>query len=187
VRQAFPEGIYWLTIGRKPDLLILQGQLLRHLTDSKPAFTTEQEGKDALGEALLGRRALVVVDDVWIIDHADAFLVTAPPARLLITTRNNEILVGIGGEGHRVGVLSPADVLRMLANWAGEKNSDQLPPEAAEVARECGYLPLALAMIGAMVHLRPTAWQDALTRLRRRDQARLSGLSVSRSVACHRS
>ena len=79
VRQAFPEGIYWLTIGQKPDLLMLQGQLLRHLTDSKPAFTTEQEGKDALGEALLGRRALVVVDDVWIIDHADAFLVTAPP------------------------------------------------------------------------------------------------------------
>jgi ABC-type glutathione transport system ATPase component len=53
VRQAFPEGIYWLTIGQKPDLLMLQGQLLRHLTDSKPAFTTEQEGKDALGEALL--------------------------------------------------------------------------------------------------------------------------------------
>jgi WD40 repeat protein len=172
VRQAFPEGIYWLTIGQKPDLLMLQGQLLRHLTDSKPAFTTEQEGKDALGEALLGRRALVVVDDVWIIDHVDAFLVTVPPARLLITTRNNEILVGIGAEGHLLGVLSPADALRMLADWV-EQNPDGLPPEAAEVARECGYLPLALAMIGAMVRLslRPTAWQDALTRLRRKDLA----------------
>jgi len=45
--------------------------------------------------------------------------------------------------------------------------------EVAEVAKECGYLPLALAMIGAMVRLdldaRPTAWRDALTRLRRAD------------------
>ena len=30
VRQAFPDGIYWLTIGQKPNLLYLQSQLLRH-------------------------------------------------------------------------------------------------------------------------------------------------------------
>ena len=41
--------------------------------------------------------------------------------------------------------------------------------DAAEVAKECGYLPLALAMIGAMVRLRPTAWKDALDRLQRAD------------------
>jgi WD40 repeat protein len=172
VRQAFSEGIYWLTLGQKPNLLDLQNRLLRQLAGSKETLISEQEAKDALREALEGRSALVVVDDAWMIDHADAFLVTAPPARLLITTRNNEILVGIGAEGHRLGVLSPADALRMLANWV-EQNPDGLPPQAAEVARECGYLPLALAMIGAMVRLslRPTAWQDALTRLRRRDLA----------------
>ena len=35
VRQAFPDGVYWLTIGQKPNLLDLQNQLLRQLTDSK--------------------------------------------------------------------------------------------------------------------------------------------------------
>ena len=40
----------------------------------------------------------------------------------------------------------------MLANCVGEKNSEHLPSEATEIAKECGYLPLALAMIGAMVH-----------------------------------
>ena len=49
------------------------------------------------------------------------------------------------------------------------KSPDKLPPEAAEVAKECGYLPLALAMIGAMIRLRPTAWKDALGRLHRAD------------------
>ena len=58
-------------------------------------------------------------------------------------------------------VLSPGDALKILAQWLGEKGPDTLPSEAAEVARECGYLPLALAMIGAMIRLQPTAWEDA--------------------------
>src|SRR5208283_689789 len=118
--------------------------------------------------------ALVVLDDAWTLDAADAFAVTAPPSRLLITTRNNEVLVGLGAEEHRVDVLLPDDALKMLAEWVGEKTPDKLPPEAAEVAKECGYLPLALAMIGAMVRSKPSSgsvlaslpWKDALTRLR---------------------
>jgi WD40 repeat protein len=169
VRQAFPDDIYWLTIGQKPDVLALQNQLLRQLTGSKETVTTEQEAKDALREALEGRAALIVVDDAWTVDQADAFSVTAPPARLLITTRNNDVLIGLGAEEHRVDVLSLSDALKMLAEWVGQKSSDKLPPEAADVAKECGYLPLALAMIGAMIRLRPAAWKDALCRLRRAD------------------
>jgi hypothetical protein len=82
---VLPDGIYWLTIGQKPNLLDLQNQLSCQLTGSKETFTTEREAKDALREAL-GRAALLVVDAAWTIDHADAFSVTAPPARLLITT-----------------------------------------------------------------------------------------------------
>jgi len=110
-------------------------------------LTQQQEAKDALHEALEGRTALVVVDDAWTIEHANAFSVTAPPARLLITTRNNEVLVGLGAEEHRVHVLSPSDALKMLAEWVGQKSPGKLPAEAVEVAKECGYLPLALAMI----------------------------------------
>jgi WD40 repeat protein len=171
VRQAFPDGIYWLTIGQKPNLLDLQNQLLRQLTGSREILTTEQEAKDALRQALEGRPALLVIDDAWTIDHADAFSVTAPPTRLLIATRNNEVLVGVGAEEHSVDVFSRRDALKMLAEWVGQKSPDKLPPEAAEVAKECGYLPLALAMIGAMIRLRPTAWKDALNRLRRADLA----------------
>jgi hypothetical protein len=39
----------------------------------------------------------------------------------------------------------------------GEKSLDKLPAEAAEVAKECGYLPLALAMIGAMIRSKPSS------------------------------
>ena len=171
VRHAFPDGIYWLTLGQKPNLLDLQNRLFRQLAGSKETLITEQVAKDALREALEGRSALVVVDDAWTIDQADAFSVAAPPVRLLITTRNNEVLVGLGAEEHRVDVLSSSDALKMLAQWVGQKSPDKLPPEAAKVTKECGYLPLALAMIGAMIRLRPTAWKDALDRLKRSDLA----------------
>jgi hypothetical protein len=41
VRQAFTDGIYWLTLGQKPKLLELQNQLLRQLTGSKETLATE--------------------------------------------------------------------------------------------------------------------------------------------------
>jgi hypothetical protein len=45
----------------------------RQLTGSKQTLTTEQEAKDASRAALQGWSALVVVDDAWTVDHADAF------------------------------------------------------------------------------------------------------------------
>jgi hypothetical protein len=135
VRQAFPAGIYWVTVGQKPNLLELQNQILRQLTDSKETLASEQEAKDALREALEGRFALVVIDGAWTIDAANAFFVITPLARLLITTRNNEVLVGLDAGEHRVDVLASGDALKMLSEWVGQKSPDKLPPEAAEVAR----------------------------------------------------
>jgi hypothetical protein len=76
VRHAFPDGIFWQSVGQRPDVLALQNQLLRQLKGSKET--------------------------------------------------------------------------------------------SAEVGKECSYLPLALAMIGTMIRLRPTAWKDALRRLQER-------------------
>ncbi len=128
---------------------------------------------------LEGRRTLLVLDDVWHVDHADVFSASVPPAGLLLTTRNRDVLVGLDAEEHRVDLQSASDALEMLAEWAGAKSLEKLPLEAVEVTMECGYLPLALAMIGALIRSKRSrghalsllAWQDALTRLSRADLA----------------
>src|SRR5215471_4331583 len=45
VRQAFPDGVYWLTVGQTPNLLDLQNKLLRWVSGPKQALTTEEEAK----------------------------------------------------------------------------------------------------------------------------------------------
>jgi len=66
--------------------------------------------------------------------------------------------------------------LMLLARWSNQKTAE-LPPEAPAVAAECGYLPLALAMIGAMVraglHTGCTPWRDCARQTCKRSAASL--------------
>jgi hypothetical protein len=93
------------------------------------------------------------------------FCVTVPPAHLFITTRNAEVVVGLGAEEHGVNVLSPGDSLRLLAGWAGKLNPSELPPQATEIAHECGCLPLAWRSLarwracGLAVGMTPSHWK----------------------------
>jgi WD40 repeat protein len=169
VQRAFPDGIFWLTLGQQPNLLGVMNQLAGWLPDCDGALTTEPAAQSAIRQALAGKRALLILDDAWHLDHAAALNLVSAPGRLLVTTRKREVLVGLAAHEFRVDVLSLPEAVRMLADWAGVKDPALLPPQATDVAQECGRLPLALAMIGAMVQLRPTVWLDALEFLRSRD------------------
>jgi hypothetical protein len=60
--------------------------------------------------------ATIPKNDAWTIGHAGAFSVVTAQSRLLITTRNNEVLVGLGAEEHRVGVLSSIAALKFAGD-----------------------------------------------------------------------
>jgi hypothetical protein len=62
-------------------------------------------------------------------------------------------------------VLSRDDARRLLASWSGG-GLDSLPGEADEVVEECGYLPLAISVCGAMVR-DGVLWRDLVTSLKK--------------------
>jgi len=66
-------------------------------------------------------------------------------------------------------VLEPDAALSLLADWAGQPAA-ALAPEARAVAAECGYLPFALALCGAMAR-DGALWADLLDALREADLA----------------
>ena len=93
VRRAFPDGVYWVALGERPDPVAAQAALAR-LIGIDPVFRTVEDGQATLREALLERRVLVVIDDVWSAADAEALLVTDVTGRVVLTTRHPDASVG---------------------------------------------------------------------------------------------
>ena len=148
IRAAFRDGIVWLTLGQTPDLLTLQRRLLAWVAPDTEPPTEVPAGRDALDTALKSRRWLIVLDDVWRHDDLRAFEVADTPSRLLITTRDEGVVRASGAVPHVVDELTEPAAREFLAKAVGLAERD-LPPAADDVIRECGRLPLALALAGA--------------------------------------
>ncbi|MBT9310638.1 NB-ARC domain-containing protein [Leptothoe kymatousa] len=167
VRQAFADGVYWVSLGQEPNVLSLQTELARELGDKTPDFSDVSGGKKFLTELLAPQRCFVVLDDIWDEQHLRAFDVLGDQGQMLVTTRDSSLVTGIGAVEHSLNLLSPDQARVLLARWTG-CGVTELPTEADKIARECGYLPLALAMAGAMLK-KSRRWESVLQRLQRAD------------------
>jgi hypothetical protein len=168
VRRAFPDGVLWVTLGQTPMLTSWQSHLAEVLGAGQRTLTDVQLGKAFLGELLADKACLLILDDVWQAKHAVAFDALGQRCKMLLTTRDRGLITALGAVEYQLGVLSNKQALALLALWAGQ-HEETLPTEAHEVVRECGNLPLALAMIGAMVRGKPDRWGNVLHKLRNAD------------------
>jgi WD40 repeat protein len=167
IRRAFPDGVIWVTLGLTPVLTSVQCYVAKILGDTTAVFDSPELGRARLSELLSERACLLVLDDVWELSHAFAFSDVGPHCRLLLTTRNSGISANLGCREYPLDVLDPNEAVSFLAQWVGDPTS--LPRTASEVAKECGGLPLALALCGAMVRDRRAGWDDLLAALRDAD------------------
>ena len=150
VQARFPDGAYWVTVGIEPLLTRQQSRLAEAVSGEKPSITDVQQGKDCLRQGFAGKQALLILDDLWNAADAKAFAALDEGSRLLLTTRDREILTVLGADEHILGLLSEPQSLALLADWSGY-SVESLDDEARAVAQECGNLPLALSLCGAMV------------------------------------
>jgi predicted ATPase len=107
VRQHFPEGVFWVSLGERVDLVTAQLDLLSRLGLARPDLRTPSQGLEHLRRAMADRRCLLVVDDVWSTAAAAAFRAAGPNGRVLYTTRSADVLRGVGADVERVEVLPP--------------------------------------------------------------------------------
>jgi WD40 repeat protein len=172
VRQAFPDGVFWVAIGQEPSLTGLQVALAKALGEDQPTFSTVQQGQLSLRELWVDKTALLILDDVWQVEHAAAFEGLGATSKLLVTTRDARLITALGATAHALDLLEDGQAIELLANWA-EQPVETLPPAAYLVMRECGHLPLALAMVGAMVQGKPDRWENVLHKLRSADLGKI--------------
>jgi hypothetical protein len=168
-RRAFSDGIVWLIIGREPDLFQNFRLLGASFNDDLGRYVDRDTAQARLPQLLSNKVCLIVLDDVWEMNHAASFRdALGPRCRLLVTTRDSGLVDGLEATAHPLDVLSHNSALQLLADWAGEEIGS-LPKEAISVAEECGYLPLALAMTGGMIRGKPGRWGNVLNKLRNAD------------------
>jgi WD40 repeat protein len=173
-RRAFEDAIVWLRIGPQPELLVLLQRLGEIIQDSRLQQSSSLPiARAALSNAMQQRSYLLVLDDVWDITHAEIFLNgLGPRCRLIMTTRDGGLARSLGAEELSLDVLSDEQALLLLASWAGQAVAN-LPQTAREVADGCGNLPLALAMVGAMIRGNAARWEAVLRKLRGPDLQRI--------------
>jgi hypothetical protein len=165
VRRSFGDGVFWFTLGKKADIISILKEIGSNLKDDFSSYWNVTAAANRLSMVLKNRRCLIVLDDIWDINHVYPFMkmvTIGSRSRLLVTTRNLEIATFLGAQEYRIDFLDNDTSLRLLAEWAGCCIQD-LPAEASEIVQHCGNLPLALSMTGALLRNEPiNRWKDIL-------------------------
>jgi tetratricopeptide (TPR) repeat protein len=159
VRDRFPDGRLYLNLHGLWPIEAL-ARALDALGVPAGQVPTEVEEAAGLYRSLLAdRRTLVILDDATSADQVRPLLPGTPSCLVLVTGR--DILGGlVAREGARPLVLdplSPADARSLLERALGAGRVAAEPGAVDEVARLCGYLPLALRIAAAHLAARPLA------------------------------
>jgi DNA-binding SARP family transcriptional activator/tetratricopeptide (TPR) repeat protein/DNA-binding XRE family transcriptional regulator len=131
---------------------------LRALGVRADAVPVDLEEAATLYRSLLaGRRMLVVLDNAANAEQVRSLLPGSPGSFVVLTSRDR--LTGLmathGVHRLTLGVLTPAESVALLSRMLGADRVNREPEAAAELARVCGRLPLALRIAAANLTDRP--------------------------------
>jgi DNA-binding SARP family transcriptional activator/tetratricopeptide (TPR) repeat protein len=162
VTDRFPDGQLYVNLrgyaGAAPlrPVEALEG-FLRGLGVPAEQLPVEPEQAASLYRTLLaGKRMLVLLDNAAGADQVRPLLPGSPGCLVLVTSRDQlGGLVARDGARHLpLDVLTPAEATALLTAVLGDRVGAE-PAAAAELARACGYLPLALRIAAANLAMRP--------------------------------
>jgi hypothetical protein len=171
VQRAFPDGIVWITAGkeRKRNFIEEMREVAKALGDDLSGYDTALACENQYRTTIASKAALIVVDDVWSKSDIEPLLTESPRSRFLFTTRDAAIARFVSAREHRADLLDVGQSRELLASWANLPVAE-LPAAADAVIAECGRLPLALSVVGAMLRGAGQGfWQDTLNLLRKAD------------------
>jgi tetratricopeptide (TPR) repeat protein len=153
-------------------------RFLRALGVSAEALPTDMDEQAALYRSqLVGRRALVVLDNAFSAEQVRPLLPGSSTCAVVVTSRRR--LTELEGV-HRLDLdtMDPDDALDFLSKLAGRRRVEAEPEAAGDIVQLCGCLPLALRIAGGRLQARST-WSISWLAARLADErTRLSELKV---------
>lgn len=155
VARVFPDGVLWASLGERPALLLQLYLWAGALNLPLPPGTrTSGEIKAQIAAALSDKRILLIVDDVWKVEHAGLFRLGGSHCAMVITTRLNDVAQTLAltpADIYRMPVLGESAALDLLSEFAPEAVRAH-PQEALQLVRDLEGLPLAIQVAGRLLY-----------------------------------
>ncbi len=151
-RERFPDGELYVNLrGYAPGPPVTPDQaldgFLRALDVPAKKIPLDVDARAGLYRSLLaGRRMVVVLDNAATPDQVRPLLPGSPTCAVVVTSRSrlSGLVARDGAHRLTLDVLPQHDAVTLLRCAVGPDRVDAEPGAAAELARHCDYLPLAL-------------------------------------------
>ncbi|HEX8864153.1 MAG TPA: BTAD domain-containing putative transcriptional regulator, partial [Lentzea sp.] len=158
VRERFPDGQLYASLrgtqAARPDPAEVLVGFLRALGVAEAAIPADLEARAQLYRTLLtDRRVLIVLDDASDERQVRPLLPGARTCAVLVTSRERLSALG-GAHQFELPVLGDREAVELLDRVIGGGRATRETEQAAEIARLCGRLPLALRIAGARLAAR---------------------------------
>jgi tetratricopeptide (TPR) repeat protein len=162
-RRTFPDGIAFIEIGKKPDLLSRQAEFGALFGMRPDQFKGDLAvNKALLRQAIGSRKLLIILDNVWSRDAVDALQCGADGVKFVVTTRLVN-LAGALGRAVRVDTLTPEEGGELILKRADLKDDQRAACEA--ISRHLKGLTLAVRIAADKIRndgLAPAAYLERL-------------------------
>ncbi|XP_019197947.1 PREDICTED: putative late blight resistance protein homolog R1B-16 [Ipomoea nil] len=149
-------------------------QLLSIITQEKNViYKSNEELADLLRRRLMGRRYLIVVDDLWSTDSWEEIQRCFPEdsngSRILVTTRLQEVAISTGGSHNdsvNLPFLNPNESWELFNLRILNYRSLSMPPMKLEgiwrhIVEYCKGLPLAIVIVAGLVQaINESLWES---------------------------
>ncbi len=156
VNDHFSDGVLWVSLGENPNLLsslAMWGRVLH--VDVIINSQTVEEASTRLANIIRNRKMLLIIDDVWEIEHAIPFEIGGQYCKTLITTRLNLVaqsLAPTSDDIYLLRELTEKKSIELLSRLA--PNVVKEYPEASrELVNDLEGLPLALQVAGHLLNV----------------------------------
>ncbi|WP_099072324.1 NB-ARC domain-containing protein [Nostoc linckia] len=161
VQSRFCDGILWATLGQQPDVLSLISGWVQALGDYSFKPTSVTATSNHLRTLLYDKAVLLVVDDAWNIENAQAFNVGGLRCQVLVTTREGHIADALAASTYSLDIMKPDQAMELLTKKLRREITGTERHSAENLAKGVGYLPLALELAAAEVAY-GTTWDELL-------------------------
>jgi predicted ATPase len=173
IQKAFPDGVLWAALGKQPTLVSLfaaWGRRFKSEGEQLARASRLTAAQEDLAELLRNRRMLLILDDVWEVEHVAAFEKVRSGSEgcaLVITMRELQPVLGLPGKSewvYNLPGLTTEGGLELLRELA-KSVVDRYPEKCRELVEALKGLPLALQVAGRLLSEKASARSGGLEEL----------------------